>query len=98
MSEEISLSRAIHAGHLALSGGTLKRLPNKFANLLFAFFLTVVMVFVVTGVSTAVTLGFPNDFLWRWGKAWFSSWLVAFPAAYFIAPRVRKFVSGLVGK
>lgn len=76
----------------------MKKLPAKFANLLFAFFLTLTMVFVVTGVSTAVTVGFPDDFLWRWGKAWFSAWLVAFPAAYVVAPRVRKFVSGLVNE
>jgi hypothetical protein len=73
----------------------MKKLPGRFANLLFAFFLTIAMVFVVTGVSTAVTVGFPADFFWRWGKAWFSAWLVAFPAAYFIAPRVRQLVSVL---
>ena len=74
----------------------MKKLPGKFANLLFAFFLTLSMVFMVTGVSTAVTVGFPDDFLWRWGKAWLSAWLVAFPAAYVVAPRVRTFVSRLV--
>jgi hypothetical protein len=73
-----------------------KKLPRKLADLLFAFFLTLLMVAVVSGVSTALALGFPPDFLWRWGKAWLSAWVIAFPAAYVIAPRVRKFVDTLV--
>jgi hypothetical protein len=74
----------------------MKKLPRKFANVLFAFFLTLAMVLVVSGVSTAIALGFPSDFLLRWGKAWLTAWVIAFPVAHFIAPRVRKFVDSLV--
>lgn len=74
----------------------MKKLPRKLADVLYAFFLTLAMVLVVSGVSTAIALGFPSDFLWRWAKAWLTAWLIAFPAAYLIAPRVRKLVDSLV--
>lgn len=73
-----------------------KKLPRKLGDVLFAFFLTLLMVLVVSGVSTALAVGFPHDFLFRWAKAWFTAWLIAFPAAYFIAPRVRRFVASIV--
>lgn len=70
-------------------------LPKKLAPALFAFFLTMVMVLVVTGVTTALNVGFPPDFLAKWLKAWLIAWAVAFPAAMLWAPWARKIVERL---
>jgi len=66
------------------------KIPRRFFPVVFAFFLTIVMVFIITGVGTAMNVGFPPDFFARWMKAWVASWLVAFPAAIVVAPLARR--------
>ena len=46
------------------------KIPKKFFPVVFAFFLTLIMVFIVTGVGTAVNVGFPPNFFALWMKAW----------------------------
>ena len=57
------------------------KIPKNFFPIVFAFFLTIIMVFVVTGVGTAMNVGFPPNFFARWMKAWIVAWMVAFPTA-----------------
>jgi hypothetical protein len=71
------------------------KLPKKAAPILFAFFLTMVMVLVVTGVTTLLNVGVPPDFLGRWLAAWLIAWAVAFPTAIVWAPWARKIVARL---
>jgi hypothetical protein len=71
------------------------RFPKRFSPVLFAFFLTMLMVFVVTGVTTALNVGFPADFVRRWFEAWLIAWAVAFPTAVFVAPWTRRLVDRL---
>jgi hypothetical protein len=73
------------------------RIPRRFFPVVFAFFLTIIMVFVITGVGTAVHLGFPPDFIVHWAKAWFAAWVVAFPVAIFVAPLARRLTERVLG-
>jgi len=66
------------------------KIRRGFFPIVFAFFLTIMMVFIVTGVGTAMNVGFPPDFFARWMKAWIVAWMVAFPAAIVIAPLARR--------
>ncbi|KPK03937.1 MAG: hypothetical protein AMJ64_14705 [Betaproteobacteria bacterium SG8_39] len=72
------------------------RLPKKFFPVVFAFFLTIIMVFVVTGVGTAVNIGFPPNFFALWMKAWGIAWLAAFPTAVFVAPLARRLTEAVL--
>ena len=65
------------------------KIRKRFFPVVFAFFLTLIMVFIVTGVGTAVNVGFPPNFFLLWMKAWGAAWLVAFPSAIFVAPLAR---------
>lgn len=60
--------------------------------LLTAFFLSLMMTFIVSGVSTLIGVGWSPETPGLWMTAWGSSWLVAFPAVVFILPLVRKLV------
>lgn len=66
--------------------------------LLTTFLLSVMMTFIVSGVSTFVGIGLTQDFLTLWMKAWGSSWLVAFPSVVFVLPIVRRMVHKIVLK
>jgi cytochrome c biogenesis protein CcdA len=73
------------------------KIPKKFFPVVFAFFLTLIMVFIVTGVGTAMNVGFPPDFLALWMKAWGAAWMVAFPSAIFVAPLARRLTERVLG-
>ncbi len=66
------------------------KIPRRFFPVVFAFFLTIMMVFIITGVGTAINIGIPPDFFVRWMKAWIVAWMVAFPVAIFVAPFARR--------
>jgi hypothetical protein len=66
------------------------KLPKKYSAVVFAFFLTVVMVLIITGVTTALNLGFQPDFIARWLHSWFFAWIIAFPSAIVVGPWARR--------
>ena len=72
------------------------KIPKRFFPVVFAFFLTLIMVFIVTGVGTAVNVGLPPNFFLLWMKAWGAAWLVAFPSAIFVAPLARRLTEGVL--
>lgn len=72
-------------------------MSRRFATPLFALLLSCVMSCLVSGVATFRSIGLPPDFLARWlVEAWLPSWAVAFPAAWFFAPVVRRLVESVV--
>jgi hypothetical protein len=73
----------------------MKKIPQKYASLLFAACFSFIMVGVITCTLTAVA-GSGADFLFRWLRAWGIGWMVGIPTAYFLAPRVRGFLNRLV--
>ena len=74
----------------------LLKIPKKYSQLTFIFFVSICMSCVVSGVSVLNTTGFIDSFLSLWMTAWFKSWLVAFPSLLVIAPLVRRFVDKLI--
>jgi hypothetical protein len=55
------------------------------------------MVLIVTGVTTALNLGVPRDFLWHWAKAWLIAWVIAFPSAVVVGPWARRMTERVTG-
>ncbi len=67
----------------------------RHSHLLFAFLLSIIMSFIVSGVSVLKNTGVDAFTLSAWGQAWAASWIVAFPCVLLIAPIVRKLVAKL---
>lgn len=65
------------------------RFPAKQKRIVFSFFLSCMMSFLVSGIATIQTLGRSPDFVHSWFKAWLCSWVVAFPIVIVVAPLVE---------
>ncbi|WP_207457115.1 DUF2798 domain-containing protein [Azospirillum sp. SYSU D00513] len=75
---------------------TRRKLPARYNGIVMPFVLSILMTFVVSGVSTIKTLGLAPDLLGQWMSAWGLSWLVAFPTLLLVLPAVRRIVAALV--
>ena len=73
-----------------------RRIPARYAPILFALLLSCFMSFVVTCIATERLTGIGPGFTHAWLKSWIPAWLVAFPTAFLAAPLVRKIVAQLV--
>lgn len=73
-----------------------RRLPARYLGLVMPLLLSLVMTFVVSGVSTLRSLGPTAEFLGTWPVAWGLSWLVAFPTLLVVLPLVRRAAGLLV--
>jgi Protein of unknown function (DUF2798) len=71
------------------------KISAKHSNLLFAFFMSLLMAFLMSGVLTAIHLGFPPDFIAQWLHSFVLAWPIAFPSILVIAPPVRRIVAKL---
>ncbi len=58
--------------------------------------LSILMTFVVSGISTLKSLGFTSAFVATWPAAWAISWIVAFPTLLAVLPLVRRIVALVV--
>ncbi len=74
---------------------TTKKLPLQYTMIILPLFLSVIMTFVISGVSTLRGIGFAPNLIGTWMSAWGWSWLVAFPTLLVVLPFVRRLV-GLV--
>lgn len=73
------------------------KLHKRYYSLVFAFFMSLNMSFLMSGVITLINLGMVDDFLHRWLlKAFPTAWAAAFPISLFVVPILRRFVSGFV--
>ena len=72
------------------------RLPARYAGVVMPFFLSVLMTFVVSGISTVKALGLTAEFLQTWPTSWALSWIVAFPTLILVLPVVRRLVALVV--
>ncbi|KQK31994.1 hypothetical protein ARD30_08335 [Bosea thiooxidans] len=78
-----------------MPGLSFRRLPARYATVVMPFFLSVLMTFVVSGISTLKALGPTAAFIQTWPVSWALSWVVAFPTLLLVLPVVRRLV-GLV--
>ncbi|APX13987.1 DUF2798 domain-containing protein [Tateyamaria omphalii] len=70
-------------------------IPARYAHIAFGFVLSGMMSFLVSGISTLLTLGPVAGFPGLWIGAWLPSWAVAFPIVLVVAPIARKLVAKL---
>ena len=73
-----------------------RRLPARYGAVLTPFVLSIVMSFIVSGISTVKSIGLGDAFWRRWAEAWAVSWMVAFPTLLVILLVVRRIVAALV--
>ncbi|MEL6464243.1 MAG: DUF2798 domain-containing protein [Pseudomonadota bacterium] len=69
-------------------------IPARYAPIVFGFILSGMMSFLVSGISTVLSMGMVSAFWGQWILAWLPSWAVAFPIVLIVAPIARR----LVGK
>ena len=67
--------------------------PARFAPILFGLFLSGLMSFIVSGISTLRAIGVSDAFFGAWMTSWGYSWAVAFPTVLVVAPLARKMVA-----
>jgi len=70
----------------------------RYAPFVFAVLMSLYMVSGMTLVITWVNTGLTAGFLLRWGKAFLIAWPIAFLLVMAGAPRIRRFVEGMVNK
>lgn len=64
-------------------------LPIRYINVVFAFLMSAVMVFIMSGFITILNTGVEDGFLKRWGIAFISAWPVAFCCVTLFAGKIR---------
>ena len=70
-------------------------IPKRYSPLVFAVLLTGLMTLVISGVATAINVGFPSDFLGRWVRAWLPNWAIACPVLLLVRPYVQRLTERL---
>lgn len=71
-------------------------LPKKYSNLIFAFFMGLMMSGLMSFVISLLNIGWIEGIWVIWLKSWSIAFFIAFPAIVVIAPVVRKLVAVLV--
>lgn len=74
----------------------LRKLPARYAGIVMPLLLSVLMTFVVSGISTLRILGPGAAFLRAWPFNWAMSWAIAFPTLLAVLPMVRRLTGALV--
>ncbi|WP_343581302.1 DUF2798 domain-containing protein [Acinetobacter sp.] len=73
-----------------------KKIPNRYAAVVLPFFLSMIMTFIVSSISTIRSMGVEQFSTDIWLSAWGISWLIAFPVLLLVLPIVRKITFLLV--
>lgn len=73
-----------------------RRLPARSAALLLPFLLSLIMTFMISGISTFHGTGPTFEAFSLWMSAWGLSWIIGFPVLLIVLPLVRRLVGLLV--
>ncbi|MBF6057391.1 DUF2798 domain-containing protein [Thiomicrorhabdus sp.] len=65
-------------------------------HIVFAFFMALLMSFLMSGVISAMNVGIPENFLIIWFHAWWTAFIIAFPSVLFVSPIVRRITNKLI--
>ncbi len=74
----------------------MKKIPARYAHILLAFFTSLLMSLLMSGLITLINLGWVDDFGRLWLRAFMSAFVFAFPAILLVLPVARRIVSRLV--
>ena len=74
----------------------MKKLPKKYAGVLFSLFASAVMVLIVSGVLVALNTGIDAGYPLRLLKAYLITWPVAFASLLLVRPLVVKWVAASI--
>ena len=74
----------------------MKKLPKKYAGVLFSLYASAVMVLIVSGVLIALNTGIDAGYPLRLLKAYLITWPVAFASLLLVRPLVVKWVAASV--
>ena len=74
----------------------MKKLPKKYAGVLFSFYASTVMVLIVSAVLVALNTGIDAGYLQRLLKSYLITWPVAFASLLGVRPLVVKWVAASV--
>jgi hypothetical protein len=73
-----------------------RKLSARYTAIVLPLLLSLLMTFVISGVSTLMSLGPTRAFVVTWPAAWALSWVVAFPTLVVLLPLVRRIVALVV--
>lgn len=65
-------------------------IPSKYQRFVFSFFMALLMSFLMSFVITLFNVGFVDNLISLWLKAWGFAFVVAFPKVTLVAPVVNK--------
>ena len=71
-------------------------IDRKYQDLVFAFFMSFVMSCFMSLVISILNVGFVNNILYLWLKAWGFAFVIAFPTIILVSPVIRKLVSVVI--
>jgi hypothetical protein len=74
----------------------MKKLPKKYAGVLFSLYASAVMVLIVSGVLVALNTGIDAGYPLRLLKAYLITWPVAFASLLLVRPLVVKWVAASI--
>lgn len=74
----------------------MKKLPKKYAGVLFSLYASAVMVLIVSGVLVALNTGINAGYPLRLLKAYLITWPVAFASLLLVRPLVVKWVAASI--
>ena len=74
----------------------MKKLPKRFAGLLFSLYASAVMVLIVSAVLVALNTGFDGAYPLRLLRAYLITWPVAFISLLAVRPLVLKWVAASI--
>ena len=75
----------------------MKKLPKKYAGVLFSFYASAIMVLIMSAVLVALNTGLGAGFGLRLVKSYMIAWPVAFTSLLAIRPLVVRMVAASVG-
>lgn len=71
--------------------------PQKKFHLVFSMVMGAAMVFLMTFVITLINVGWVENFLQMWSKAFGIAYVIVVPVIFFLAPMARKITGHLLG-
>ncbi|WP_052065334.1 DUF2798 domain-containing protein [Thalassospira australica] len=65
-------------------------IPRRLEHVAFAFLLSGIPSFLISGIATSIAISDWSKFFELWMGAYVSSWVIAFPGVLMIGPNVRR--------